>query len=162
MGVPKESSIFQDLKKHSGLGKMHLDLYTSNSALTHKAKFWCNYVGALKGSQDLRAPDDRIIRSIHPSIVETLPEEFPDLKHEFSRLESQMFARPKTESTPSAMPTTPSTLKSMAHSGTTQSAQHCKLFSFKNQNKTSSYLLFQNKIKKNKTYRRWEAACLPA
>jgi len=40
----------------------------------------------------------------------------------------------------------------MAHSGTTQSAQHCKLFSFKNQNKTSSYLLFQNKIKKNKTY----------
>jgi len=27
---------------------MHLDLYTSNSALTHKAKFWCNYVGALK------------------------------------------------------------------------------------------------------------------
>merc|ERR1711973_333946 len=82
-------------KKQSGLGKMHLDLYTSNSALTHKAKFWCNYVGALKGSQDLRAPDDRIIRSIHPSIVETLPEEFPDLKHEFSKLESQMFDRPK-------------------------------------------------------------------
>ena len=34
---------------NQGLGKMHLDLYTSNSALTHKAKFWCNYVGALKG-----------------------------------------------------------------------------------------------------------------
>jgi len=32
---------------------MHLDLYTSNSALTHKAKFWCNYVGALKD----RGPD---------------------------------------------------------------------------------------------------------
>merc|ERR1712217_228460 len=91
-------------KKQSGLGKMHLDLYTSNSALTHKAKFWCNYVGALKGSQDLRAPDDRIIRSIHPSIVETLPEEFPDLKHEFSRLESQMFDRPKR---PGLVPLTP-------------------------------------------------------
>merc|ERR1712019_137542 len=91
-------------KKHSGLGKMHLDLYTSNSALTHKAKFWCNYVGALKGSQDLRAPDERIIRSIHPSIVETLPEEFPDLKHEFSRLESQMFDRPKR---PGLVPLTP-------------------------------------------------------
>merc|ERR1712113_486771 len=91
-------------KKQSGLGKMHLDLYTSNSALTHKAKFWCNYVGALKGSQDLRAPDDRIIRSIHPSIVETLPEEFPDLKHEFSRLESQMFDRPKR---PGLTPLTP-------------------------------------------------------
>merc|ERR1712141_585346 len=156
MGVPKESSNFAGpQKKQSGLGKMHLDLYTSNSALTHKAKFWCNYVGALKdrgagllvkedprdlmpryrpsiwsqyrpvditlydlmfdddwrkweflrkGSQDLRAPDDRIIRSIHPSIVETLPEEFPDLKHEFSRLESQMFYRPKR---PGLTPLTP-------------------------------------------------------
>ena len=36
---------------NQGLGKMHLDLYTSNSALTHKAKFWCNYVGALKGKK---------------------------------------------------------------------------------------------------------------
>merc|ERR1712072_1391563 len=91
-------------KKHSGLGKMHLDLYTSNSALTHKAKFWCNYVCALKGSQDLRAPDEHLIRSIHPSIVETLPEAFPDLKHEFSRLESQMFDRPKR---PGLAPLTP-------------------------------------------------------
>jgi len=52
----------------------------------------------------------------------------------------------------------------MAHSGTTQSAQHCKLFSFKNQNKnqnkTSSYLLFQNKCKKNKTYQSLEAHCV--
>merc|ERR1712020_277662 len=86
-------------KKQSGLGKMHLDLYTSNSALTHKAKFWCNYVGALKGSQDLRAPDEHLIRSIHPSIVETLPEAFPDLKHEFSRLEPQMFDTPKRPET---------------------------------------------------------------
>merc|ERR1712170_4294 len=91
-------------KKQSGLGKMHLDLYTSNSALTHKAKFWCNYVGALKGSQDLRAPEEAVIRTLHPSIVETLPEEFPDLKHEFSRLESQMFDRPKR---PGLVPLTP-------------------------------------------------------
>ena len=34
---------------NSGLGKMHLDLYTQNAGLTHKAKFWCNYVSALKG-----------------------------------------------------------------------------------------------------------------
>merc|ERR1711976_284470 len=87
-----------------GLGKMHLDLYTSNSALTHKAKFWCNYVGALKGSQDLRAPEEAVIRTLHPSIVETLPEEFPDLKHEFYRLESQMFDRPKR---PGLVPLTP-------------------------------------------------------
>merc|ERR1712228_858888 len=60
-----------------------------------------------KGSQDLRAPDDRIIRSIHPSIVETLPEEFPDLKHEFSRLESQMFDRPKRPGLPPLTPVLP-------------------------------------------------------
>jgi len=89
---------------NQGIGKMHLDLYTSNNPLTHKAKFWCNYIGALKGSQDLRAPDDRLMRTVHPSIVETLPEEFPDLKHEFSKLESQMFDRPKR---PGLVPLTP-------------------------------------------------------
>jgi len=128
---------------------MSLDLYTSNSNLTHKAKFWCNYVGALKdrgdglrvlddpemlrpnyrppiwsrykpkditmydlmyeddwrkSSQDLRAPEEAVIRTMHPSIVETLPEDFPDLKHEFSRLESQMFDRPKR---PGLVPLTP-------------------------------------------------------
>ena len=45
------------------------------------------------GAQDLRAPDDRMYRPLHPSIVETLPDDFPDLKHEFSKLESQMFDR---------------------------------------------------------------------
>jgi len=89
---------------NTGLGKMHLDLYTQNAGLTHKAKFWCNYVSALKGSQDLRAPEERMLHSIHPSIVETLPETFPDLKHEFSKLESQMFDRPKR---PGLIPLTP-------------------------------------------------------
>ena len=42
------------------------------------------------GSQDLRAPEERMLHSIHPSIVETLPETFPDLKHEFSKLVSQL------------------------------------------------------------------------
>ena len=37
---------------NTGLGKMHLDLYTQNAGLTHKAKFWCNYVSALKGELD--------------------------------------------------------------------------------------------------------------
>merc|ERR1712008_628879 len=123
----------------------HLDLYTSNNPLTHKAKFWCNYVGALKGSQDLRAPDDRVMRNIHPSIVETLPEEFPDLKHEFSKLESQMFDRPKrpglvplTPVLPDAndrictqdMPTTPSILRSTALTGASHNAN--KKFSSRN------------------------------
>jgi len=89
---------------NTGMGKMHLDLYTQNAGLTQKAKFWCNYVSALKGSQDLRAPEERILHSIHPSIVETLPDTFPELKHEFSKLESQMFDRPKR---PGLAPLTP-------------------------------------------------------
>jgi len=89
---------------NTGMGKMHLDLYTNNAALTQKARFWCNFVSSLKGVQDLRAPDDRMFRPLHPSIVETLPDDFPDLKHEFSKLESQMFDRPRKRA---AEPLTP-------------------------------------------------------
>merc|ERR1712203_1191578 len=69
---------------------MSLDTYTQNIPLTQKARFWSNYVAALKGSQDLRAPDEAALRTWHPSIIETLPNEFPDLKHEFGKLESQI------------------------------------------------------------------------
>merc|ERR1712203_440986 len=65
---------------------MSLDTYTQNIPLTQKARFWSNYVAALKGSQDLRAPDEAALRTWHPSIIETLPNEFPDLKHEFGKL----------------------------------------------------------------------------
>merc|ERR1712218_577849 len=74
---------------------MSLDTYTQNIPLTQKARFWSNYVAALKGSQDLRAPDEAALRTWHPSIIETLPSEYPDLKHEFGKLESQMFDRPR-------------------------------------------------------------------
>merc|ERR1712080_698239 len=106
---------------------MSLDVYTQNIPLTQKARFWTNYVAALKGtldveyqhephqdppdpvhydpnltlddilyrSQDLRAPEELQVRTWHPSIIETLPNEFPDLKHEFGKLESQMFDRPR-------------------------------------------------------------------
>merc|ERR1739842_65606 len=74
---------------------MSLDSYTQNIPLTQKARFWSNYVSALKGSQDLRAPEEAVPRTWHPSIIETLPNDFPDLKHEFGKLESQMFDRPR-------------------------------------------------------------------
>ncbi|XP_040575236.1 uncharacterized protein Mf isoform X1 [Lepeophtheirus salmonis] len=137
------------MSSNSGLGKLHLDLYTQNSNLTHKAKFWCNYVSALKDrggllvnakqepylphvpvwkliqpkdialydllypeqpwkrAQDLRAPDEFSIRTHHPSIVHTLPDDFPDLKHEFSKLESQMFDKPKKRSSEPLTPILP-------------------------------------------------------
>merc|ERR1712243_132936 len=112
---------------------MSLDSYTQNIPLTQKARFWSNYVSALKGplaldyslpcytppppslwslgikprditlydllygpgSQDLRAPEEAVPRTWHPSIIETLPNDFPDLKHEFGKLESQMFDHPR-------------------------------------------------------------------
>merc|ERR1712072_1597187 len=90
--------VHQQCMANSGIGKMHLDLYTQNAGLTHKAKFWCNYVSALKGSQDLRAPDQTIFRTIHPSIVETLPDTFPELKHEFSKRITDVRQTKKTRS----------------------------------------------------------------
>merc|ERR1712107_221667 len=45
-----------------GVNIMSLDLYTQNIPLTQKAKFWSNYVSALKGSQDFRAPEEGRIR----------------------------------------------------------------------------------------------------
>merc|ERR1712117_912440 len=70
-----------------------LNLYTQNIPLTQKAKFWTNYVSSLKGNQDLRANDPNT-RNCHPSLIETLPNDYPELKMEFSKLESQMFDRP--------------------------------------------------------------------
>ena len=34
---------------NTGIGKMHMELYTNNAPLTQKAKFWCNFVSSLKG-----------------------------------------------------------------------------------------------------------------
>ena len=64
-------------------------------------------MSALKGSQDLRAPDDLRVRTWHPSIIETLPDDFPDLKHEFGKLESQMFDRPRRTGTQPLTPVLP-------------------------------------------------------
>merc|ERR1711915_1029090 len=64
-----------------------LDLYTRNIPLTQKARFWGNYVSALKGNADLCAgPEPRVI-NYYPSITETLPPTYPDLRHEFGKLE---------------------------------------------------------------------------
>eukprot|EP00092_Neocalanus_flemingeri_P007131 GFUD01007703.1.p1 GENE.GFUD01007703.1~~GFUD01007703.1.p1 ORF type:complete len:116 (+),score=21.81 GFUD01007703.1:20-367(+) len=71
---------------------MSWDTYTQGIPLTQKAKFWTNYVSALKGSQDLRAADDANTRIWYPSITETVPDS-PDLKKEFGKIEDQMLSR---------------------------------------------------------------------
>merc|ERR1712033_20923 len=102
MGV--EANPIYNQKVETSITSMSLDLYTQNIPLTQKARFWSNYVSALKGSQDLRAPEEGRVRTWHPSILETLPNEYPDLKHEFGKLESQMFDRPRRAGT---IPLTP-------------------------------------------------------
>eukprot|EP00090_Calanus_glacialis_P026688 TRINITY_DN4195_c0_g1_i1.p1 TRINITY_DN4195_c0_g1~~TRINITY_DN4195_c0_g1_i1.p1 ORF type:complete len:118 (+),score=29.37 TRINITY_DN4195_c0_g1_i1:53-406(+) len=72
-----------------------LNTYTQNIPLTQKAKFWSNYVSALKGNQDLRVSEGPPYHTWHPSVLETLPDEYPDLKSEFGKLETQLFDRPK-------------------------------------------------------------------
>merc|ERR1712179_439042 len=59
-------------------------------------------VSALKGEEDLRAPEEAHTRVWYPSIVETIPPEYPSLKHEFSKLENQILTR-----APRSVPLTP-------------------------------------------------------
>eukprot|EP00092_Neocalanus_flemingeri_P044382 GFUD01049205.1.p1 GENE.GFUD01049205.1~~GFUD01049205.1.p1 ORF type:complete len:101 (-),score=31.50 GFUD01049205.1:14-316(-) len=54
-----------------------LSAHTQNIPLTQQARFWSNYVSALKGNQDLRVSD--------PTIIETVPYEYPDLMQQFDR-----------------------------------------------------------------------------
>ncbi len=42
---------------NTGIGKMHMELYTNNAPLTQKAKFWCNYVSSLKGEEIIKEFD---------------------------------------------------------------------------------------------------------
>merc|ERR1711862_687039 len=71
--------------------KMSLDLYTRNIPLTQKARFWGNYVIALKGNADLcAAPVARVI-NFYPSITETIPPTYPGLRQEFGKLETLMW-----------------------------------------------------------------------
>merc|ERR1712109_428233 len=90
---PSPQAARDQRRPRRGLRMVSLDLYTQNIPLTQKAKFWTNYVSSLKGNQDLRANEPNI-RNFHPSVVETLPNDYPELKMEFSKLESQMFDRP--------------------------------------------------------------------
>merc|ERR1712130_54886 len=67
--------------------KMSLDLYTRNIPLTQKAKFWGNYVSALKGNADLCAAPEARVLNFYPSITQTIPPTYPDLRNEFGKLD---------------------------------------------------------------------------
>merc|ERR1712212_803648 len=82
--------------------RMTLDLYTRNIPLTQKAKFWGNYVSALKGNADLCAGPEPRITNIYPSITETIPPTYSDLRTEFGKLENLMWRQQKARSAPTA------------------------------------------------------------
>merc|ERR1712142_931613 len=71
----------------TGLGsqevvRMSLDLYTSNIPLSHKVMLTC------------MAPEPNV-RTWYPSITETLPPTYPNLRQEFGKLESLMWNQRK-------------------------------------------------------------------
>merc|ERR1712059_83128 len=80
---------------------MSVDVYTQNIGLTQKAKFWSTYISALKGVEELRVIEEGPhTRTWYPSITETIPEEYPSLKNEFSKLENQILTRPVSRTGP--------------------------------------------------------------
>merc|ERR1711884_111811 len=87
------------------LAAMSLDLYTRNIPLTQKARFWGNYVSALKGTADLCAAPEPRVTNIYPSITETIPPTYSDLRNEFGKLENLMWRQNKAKSVPT--PTLP-------------------------------------------------------
>merc|ERR1712147_141780 len=96
MGVSHNCSLTTD----SQGAKMSLDLYTRNIPLTQKARFWCNYVIALKGNADLCAAPEARVTNIYPSITETIPPAYPDLRNEFGKLETLMWNQTKSRANP--------------------------------------------------------------
>lgn len=79
---------------------MSVDLY--NLPVGQGAKFWSDYMSALKGSQNLHVAQDNHVKTYYPSIMETIPPTHPDLRKEFGKLESRILSQPrvKTNLTP--------------------------------------------------------------
>merc|ERR1712098_99031 len=86
MGISHQST-------STGGCKMSVEVYTANIPLTQKAQFWSTWLSALKGNQALRASDPEPPKVWQSSIVDTLPQESTELKHEFEKLEAMMYTR---------------------------------------------------------------------
>merc|ERR1719206_1675256 len=68
--------------------------------LTQKAKFWGTYVSALKGNADLYAAPEPRVTTWYPSITETVPPTFPDIRYDMGKLESLMWRQRATSCPP--------------------------------------------------------------
>merc|ERR1712184_165468 len=101
MGVTQTTAAHTIIITTSSDDTMNLDCYTQYIPLTSKARFWGNFVSALKGSNDLYASPVPHVRTYYPSIVEALPQGELKLKHEFGKLEKQTWDLPPSYSSPS-------------------------------------------------------------
>ena len=52
----------------------------------------------ISGNQDLRVSDINLASKTHPSLMDSLPDDYPDLKDQLVKLETQMFNRPSRKS----------------------------------------------------------------
>merc|ERR1711872_794997 len=80
--------------------EMSVDLFSM--PVGQGARFWSDYMSALKGVQDLHVPEDDHVKTYYPSIMETIPSTHPEIRREFGKLESLILSQPrgKTRLTP--------------------------------------------------------------
>merc|ERR1711874_93159 len=78
--------------------KMSVDL--SSMPVGQGARFWSDYMTALKGGKDLNAERDDHVRTYYPSIMETIPPSHPHLRREFGQMESLILSQPRVRSLP--------------------------------------------------------------
>merc|ERR1712098_695215 len=86
-------------RNQTGL-EMSVDLFSM--PVGQGARFWSNYMSALKGVQDLHVPEDDHVKTYYPSIMETIPPTHPEIRREVGKLESLIMSQPrgKTRLTP--------------------------------------------------------------
>ena len=60
----------------------------------------------MSGNQDLRAKDP-VTPAVHSTVLDQLPNEYPELKHQFYVLESQLLDRPRRKALEPITPVIP-------------------------------------------------------
>jgi len=76
--ILRRRKIYQRNKMSSASFRQHFDMISMHEPVQNKARFWSSYVGALKGTQDMRADDTKRRRPISDSF-DLFPRIFDDV-----------------------------------------------------------------------------------
>merc|ERR1712038_1587466 len=118
---------------------MNLDVYTQHVPLTQKARFWGNFVSALKGGKDLYAAPEPHVRNFYPSIVEYIPSADSKTKNEFGRLEDLMW-RSRRGTSPPPTPVLPEANDRIHTLGYNYCPVHTEIYgSYRNRDRRTYY-----------------------